>query len=173
MGSIQCLFYDLVIGRSLHFSNIDRGKGCINQQDSAVHTMMRFKQLQSPWICIFSNLNPQQTFFFSWEKKTDFKVHYENSWSRKGSEKQNYSSWNLEKRSWNQIGFCYSEKGFFQKKADKKSSANLGINSRQKFVISTFKTEITKWSQIWCQCLTFKTHHGAAFVRKLAQCGPI
>ena len=46
-------------------------------------------------------------FFFSWEKKTDVKVHYENSWLWKRSVKQKFRSWNFGIKMWTQKDFVY------------------------------------------------------------------
>ena len=50
-------------------------------------------------------------------KKTDVKVQYENSWKRKGSEEQKYSSdsWNFKNTIWTQRVFYHIWKVFFVK----------------------------------------------------------
>ena len=124
-------------------------------------------------------------FFFSWEKKTDVKVHYENSWLWKKSVKQKCRSWNFGITMWTQKDFVNIQKvifflkegwkNFFFRKpknpSKKKTSANFRINEvncgkiQDQFVISVLKTGITNWSQIWCLCLTIlellKTQHCA------------
>ena len=111
---------------------------------------------------------------YSWEKKTKVKVHLQNFWNKKGPEKQKYSTWNFEITMciWN-IFFQVWKVIFFLKRtrifkiiilkwnpSKKKTSAifqffvvNCGKIQGQ-FVISVFKTEIRKWSQIWCLCLS-------------------
>ena len=61
----------------------------------------------------------KQNYLYSWEKKTEVKVHLQNFWNQKVSEKQKCSSRNFE--IWNifffkyEKKFCFSkERGFFR-----------------------------------------------------------